>query len=96
MALLGSFKKQPREILPVDISYSAVIGSRTITSITPTIETPSGMTLVSSNLTGHVVQLYLSGGTDGVTYRWTLLTDIVIGGATTRVEDEFDVTIEVV
>jgi hypothetical protein len=94
MALIGSFTKQPREKLPVDIDYTSVIAGRTVSSMTPTVETPSGMTLTSSAVSGETIQLYLSGGTDGVTYTWTVLMDIVIGGKTTTVEDEFTVTVE--
>jgi hypothetical protein len=94
MALLGSFTKQPGEILPVDISYEDVIGERTATEITTTIATPSGMTKVSDEISGSDLQIYLSGGTDGVAYRWVVVTDITIGGKVTRVEDEFDVLVE--
>lgn len=94
MALIGSMTKQPGEILPVDISYASVIGVRTASSITPTVTVPVGMTAVSQVLSGQVLQIYLSGGTNAQSYRWTVVTDIVIGGATTRVEDEFDVVVE--
>lgn len=93
MANLGSITKQPREILPVDLSYAAVIGARTVETITPTIEVPTGMTATVQQITGSVLQIYISGGTDGQTYKWTVLTDIVIGGRTTRVEDEFTVNV---
>lgn len=94
MALIGSMVKQPGEKLPVDISYADVIGDRTATSITPTITVPVGMVKDSEEVSGHTLQIYLSGGTDGNAYRWTVVTDIVIGGKTTRVEDEFDVVVE--
>lgn len=94
MAYLGSFTKQPGEILPLDISFSTVIGGRTTTSITPTCTAPVGMTKVSQTLAGEVMQIYISGGTTATTYRWTVVTDIMIGGSTTRIEDEFDVIVE--
>lgn len=93
MALLGSMSKQPSEILPVDISYADVIGSRTATSIAQTITVPSGMTKVSDEVSGSVLQIYVSGGTTGTSYRWVVKTDITIGGKVTRVEDEFDVVV---
>lgn len=93
MALIGSFDKQPREMLPVDISYADVIGGRTATSIVPTVEVPVGMTKVSEQLAGSVLQMYISGGITGTSYRWTVLTDITIAGNVTRVEDEFDVVV---
>lgn len=51
------------------------------------------MAAVSSIVSGQTLQIYLSGGVTGATYRWVLQTDIVMGGATTRVEDEFDVVV---
>lgn len=94
MALLGYVMKQPRESGPVDIDYAKVIGDRTVTSITLAIETPSGMTLDSSGVTGSVAQLFVSGGTSGESYSWTILASILIGGHTTVVEDEFIVQVE--
>ena len=94
MALLGSWVQQPAEHLPVDISYSTVIGGRTVTSITTMIIVPAGMVKDSEQISGENLQIYCSGGTDGTTYRWTVRTDIVIGGKTTTVEDEFDIIVE--
>lgn len=94
MALLGSLTKQPVEELPVDISYSAVIGGRAVDTLTIAITTPSGMTLVSSTSTLSACQLYVGGGTTGTSYKWTVLASIVIGGKTTKVEDEFNVVVE--
>lgn len=96
MALLGSMTKQPREVYPVDISYTDVLAGRTPSSITPTVEVPVGMTLVSQELAGDQLQLYVSGGTDQNSYRWTILTSITIGGKVTTLEDEFDVVVEAV
>ena len=93
MALLGSFTKQPAEQLPVDISYADVIGARTASSIVPTVTVPSGMTSISSVVTGSVLQIYLGTGTTGQTYRWVVQTSITIGGLVTIVEDEFDVVV---
>lgn len=94
MAVIGSITKQPREILPIDLDYSKVIGTRIVDSITPTIEVPAGMTLSSSQVSGNVLQLYVASGTTGTAYTWTVLTDIVIGGRTSRLEDEFTVLVE--
>lgn len=93
MPLIGSFDKQPREQLPVDIDYSEVIAGRTVTSIVPTVEVPAGMTKVSHQVSGETLQIYVSGGTSGQSYRWVVLTDITISGNLTRVEDEFDVVV---
>ena len=95
MALIGSFTKQPSEKLPVDIDYSEVIAGRPVDSISAVINTtPAGMTKDSDAFSGEMLQIYLSGGVDGNAYRWTVVTDITIGGKLTRVEDEFDVVVE--
>lgn len=96
MALIGSMTKQPREALPVDISYTGVLAGRAATLISPVVEVPVGMTLVSQELAGDQLQLYVGGGTDQMSYRWTILTSITIGGKITIVEDEFDVVVEAV
>jgi hypothetical protein len=95
MSFLGSTNKQPREKLPIDISYALVIGDRAADSIALTIETPTGMVLESSSTdaAGKLAQLFVSGGTSGTTYHWTVLADITIGGKVTRVEDEFSVAV---
>lgn len=93
MALIGAFTKQPREIIPVDISYTGVIGGRAASAVMPTVEVPSGMTIAGQVVSGSTVQIYVAGGTTGSSYRWVVLTDILIGGLTTRVEDEFDVVV---
>lgn len=94
MALLGTLTKQPSEELPVDISYASVIGERAVESLTIAVTAPSGMTLVSSDSTSSACQLYVGGGTDGVTYKWTVFATITIGGKLTKVEDEFNVIVE--
>ena len=94
MALMGTMTKQPGETLPVDIDYTAVIAGRTVSSLTPTITVPSGITMVSNQVSGNVLQIYLSGGTDAQSYKWTISTSILIGGRTTIVEDEFIVLVQ--
>lgn len=93
MSLIGSFPKQPIEELPFDVSYASVIGGRTATSITPTVTVPTGMTQMSAIVSGQVLQIYVAGGTTANSYRWVVTTAIVIGGLTTRVQDEIDVVV---
>lgn len=93
MALLGSTGKQPSEAGPIDIHYADVIAGRTTSSITPTVTVPTGMTMASAEVTGETLQIYYAGGTTGTSYRWVVKTDIVIGGKTTTVEDEFDIVV---
>jgi hypothetical protein len=94
MAILGTLIKQPREIIDVDISYAKVLGSRVTDEITTSIEVPAGMTLGAQTIGSDSVKLFVSGGASGQTYRWTVLTDLIVGGMTIRVEDEFLVSVE--
>ncbi|MBK8858851.1 MAG: hypothetical protein IPN11_14555 [Opitutaceae bacterium] len=94
MALLGSFTKQPGETLPIDISFSSVVGGRTTTAITSVITVPSGMTQTGSAIqSGESLQIYVAGGTSGQSYPWKVVTTITIGGRDTIIEDEFDVVV---
>lgn len=81
--------KQPGEALSVDIDYTEFIAGRSVTSLTPTITTPAGLTLVTSGMSGNKLQLHISGGTTGQSYKWTISMAIVISGITHIVEDEF-------
>lgn len=94
---IGAFTKQPAEIIAVPISYARFLGTRTASSISATVTAPSGMTeSETAAVSGSVLQVWVSGGTDGSSYRWKVVTDIVVGGKTERLEDEFDVRIKAV
>lgn len=92
MALLGSFTKQPREVLDFDISYATVLAGRsdTITGVTVEV-TPSGLTLGTPTITGSVAKVKVSGGTTGVTYK---VTALATSSATLVYEDELNVIVE--
>ena len=94
MLLTPAQTKQPNEQLALDIDYTDFIAGRTVTSITPVVTTPSGITLVNSLQSGNVLQLLVGGGTTGNTYRWQVRTSIVISGLTHIVEDEFDTIVQ--
>lgn len=94
MASLGNFTKQPRERLPVDISFGTFIGTRTATSITPAIEVPSGLTVEQNGVNNNVLQLFISSGTSGVIYKVVILTTIVISAQSHIIEDYFNVLVE--
>lgn len=93
MAIIGTFTKQPGEILPFKISYVDVLAGRTATSITPVMTLPTGLTSPAEVLSGSVYQGFVAGGTHGVDYIVTVVTDILIAGNVTRVEDEVRVKV---
>lgn len=74
MALLGSFTKQPREILDFDISYTTVLAGRTDTISTKTVEvSPVGLTIVNSTIIDDIIKVVVSSGTDAIPYKVTVL-----------------------
>lgn len=73
MALIGSFTKQPGEILDFDISYATVLAGRTDTISTKVVTVaPVGLTIVTSTITGgNLIKVVVSAGTDAVSYKVT-------------------------
>ena len=98
MALLGSFTKQPREVLDCDIDYATVLAGRADTiSGTPTTEvSPSevdGITVATPTVNGLKVKLKISEGLDATgLYKITILTTTTPAGLV--YEDEINVLVE--
>lgn len=70
MAILGTFTKQPAEVLDYDISFDEFLPvGDTISSISATSDV--GLTLVANAAIDGArgVKQWISGGTHGVTYR---------------------------
>lgn len=92
MALLGSFTKQPREVLDCDVDYATVLAGRTDTISNKTVEvTPSGLTIVSSTIYGNKIKVVVSGGTNAVNYKLSVLAT---SSANLIYEDEINVLVE--
>ena len=80
MALLGSFSKQPREILDFDIDYTTVLAGRSDTLASQTVEvSPAGLTIVSSTISGNKIKVTISSGTDTISYKVTTLATTTAG-----------------
>lgn len=96
MALLGTFTKQPREVLDCDFNYATTLEGRTDTmSATFTTEvspTGAGALVVSSAVrTDNIIKLTVSGGTSAQTYKVTVLATTTAGLV---YEDEINVIVE--
>ncbi len=94
MAILGSLTKKPREILDFDIDYSTVLAGRTSVLTTASSEVqPSGLTLTSTTVYSpeKKIKVKISGGTDAITYKVTILADTDDG---LKYEDEVSVIVE--
>ena len=94
MALLGSFTKQPREILDCDFNYTTTLAGRTdsmsntfSTEVTP----PGSLTVTSAVRSGNIIKLTVSGGTTNNVYKITLLATTTAGLV---YEDEVNVVVE--
>jgi len=74
MTILATFGKQPNEIRDYDISYTEYLAAR---QDSPRLVDPvevvvqDGLTLDEFFLIDGVVKVFLSGGTDGETYKVT-------------------------
>ncbi len=92
MALLGTFTKQPREVLDVDIDYTAVLEGRvdTITSQTSEVS-PAGLTLISTTREGNKIKVVVGSGTVDTVYKVTVLATTTAGLV---YEDEVTVLVE--
>lgn len=93
MALLGTFTKQPREILDCDIDYTAVLAGRTDTIASQTSEvSPSGaLTVTSLTRDGNKIKAVVSGGTVDTLYKLTILATSSAGLV---YEDEITILVE--
>lgn len=83
--ILGRFQKQPADVLDYDFDYSDWLADRadTISSISITADT--GITVGTTAHVSGVVKVFLSGGTDGSSYKITS-TVITTGGRTKQAE----------
>jgi hypothetical protein len=68
---LGTFVKQPNEILDYIVDYSEWFVGRSDTPLQQNTTVDAGITLSSSTLIGTSVKVVLSGGTNGVKYKVT-------------------------
>lgn len=71
MSILGKFTKQPGDTQDYSISYVDWLAGMSDTGLSHTVTVDTGITLGSSTLSGGVVTVWLSGGTDGNTYKVT-------------------------
>lgn len=72
MSVLGTFTKQPTEVLDYDVSFADWLGGRSDLPQTATTTVDPGLTLVSSTLIGQTVKVVLSGGLNGGKYKVTV------------------------
>jgi len=93
MSILGTFTKQPNEVLDYDIDYTSWLSETDF--VVSDITTVDGVGLVIDSSivinSGTKLKIWLSGGTDGATYKIT--ARVTTSDARVK-EDEFRVRIK--
>lgn len=77
--ILEKWTKQPGETLDFDISFADWLTARADTIVSHTVTVDAGLTRELSTAIDGVVKVWLSGGTDGQTYKVTV-TVTTVGG----------------
>lgn len=89
--ILGNFTKQPIDVLDYDIDYSQWLTTGdNVESIDVTVE-PSGLTVDNTFVNDPRVKIYLSGGTNGSTYKITVTMTTADGRVK---QDEFKLKVK--
>lgn len=83
--VLGKFEKQPADVLDYDFDYSDWLDDRSDTIATYNVVAETGLTVGLVTAISGVVKVFLSGGTDGQTYKVTC-TVTTTGGRTKQAE----------
>ena len=88
---LGNFQKQPVEIVDYDIDYSEWLTEGDNVSAATVSVVPSGLTVDSVFINDPRVKIWLSGGTNGTTYKLTVNTTTADGRIK---QDEFKIRVK--
>lgn len=72
MAILAKFEKQPADVQDYDISFVDWLAGLTDTAVSVVVTTETGITQTqAASISAGIVKVWLSGGTDGTTYKVT-------------------------
>lgn len=66
---IDRFDKQPADVQDYDIDFGPYLTSQSDTPLSFVATAETGITIVSSALTGNVVKVLVGGGTDGNRYK---------------------------
>jgi hypothetical protein len=69
MSILGKYNKQPVEVQDYDIDFNDYLEFHNDTAVSFSAVAETGLVVEASNLTDGVVKVFVSGGTDGTTYK---------------------------
>lgn len=88
---LGSYDKQPAEVLDYDVDYSEWLTRGDNVEATEVEVVPPGLTVESTFINDPRVKIWLSGGQHGVTYKLTVTTTTTDGR---KKQDEFKIRVK--
>ena len=89
--ILGNFTKQPVDVVDYDIDYSEWLTTGDNVQSTVVTVTPEGLTVDSVFVNDPRVKIWVSGGTNGTTYKITATTTTADGRVK---QDEFRVKVK--
>jgi hypothetical protein len=69
MSIIGKFSKQPVEVQDYDIDFTEYLEFHNDYALSHTAFASTGITIQASALVDGVVKVFVSGGTDGNTYK---------------------------
>lgn len=91
MAIVGSYKQQPSDVLDYAFDYSDFLQvDDSLLSATSSV-TPSGLTVNAPFVSDKQIKFWVSGGTDGVKYKLTITATTAVGRVK---QDEAYITIK--
>ena len=89
--ILGNFTKQPVDVVDYDIDYSEWLTTGDNVQSTVVTVTPEGLTVDSVFVNDPRIKIWISGGTNGVTYKVTVTATTADGRVK---QDEFRVKVK--
>lgn len=88
---LGQFTKQPSEVVDYDVDYSEWLTDGDNVDSATVTPSPAGLTIDSTFINDPRVKIWVSGGTNGITYKLTVTMTTVEGRIK---QDEFKVKVK--
>lgn len=89
--ILGTYTKQPADVLDYDVDYSEFLAGIDTLANKTVVATPAGINVDQSFIVGGRIKVWLSGGTNGVTYKITVTATTSDGRVK---QDEFKVKVK--
>ena len=77
---MNIFQKQPADQLDYDLDFSEWLADTdTMTGVTATSSVPAELPILSAQIVGQIVKIWIAGGVDGATYKVTAIVSTAQG-----------------